>query len=108
MDWQTGILLWQPRSNQTGFNQSAVVTAEAQKIVIQVADTGIGFGEEHRERIFERFYRVDKGRSRKRGGTGLGLSIVKNIVLRYGGSVSVSSKEGEGSCFTVELPIEEN
>ncbi len=87
---------------------SLVATAEAQKVVIQVADTGIGFGEEHRERIFERFYRVDKGRTRKRGGTGLGLSIVKNIVLRCGGSVSVSSKEGEGSCFTVELPIEEN
>ncbi len=87
---------------------SLMVTAETQKVVIQVKDTGIGFSEEHQERIFERFYRVDKGRSRKRGGTGLGLSIVKNIVLRYGGGVSVSSKEGEGSCFTVELPIEES
>jgi two-component system phosphate regulon sensor histidine kinase PhoR len=84
-----------------------LVRAEAKKVVIQVEDTGIGFGEEHQARIFERFYRVDKGRSRKRGGTGLGLSIVKNIVLLYGGRVSVDSKEGEGSCFTVELPIQE-
>ena len=84
---------------------SLIVTAEAKKVEIQVKDTGIGFGEEHHARIFERFYRVDKGRSRKRGGTGLGLSIVKNIVLLYGGHVSVDSKEGQGSCFTVELPI---
>jgi len=74
-------------------------------IHIEVEDTGIGFSDEHYARIFERFYRVDKGRSRKRGGTGLGLSIVKNIVLRENGNVSVRSKEGQGSCFMIELPV---
>lgn len=80
------------------------VSPQLGKVMIEVEDTGVGFAQEHQERIFERFYRVDKGRSRKRGGTGLGLSIVKNIVLREGGQVSVRSKEGKGACFTVELP----
>lgn len=81
------------------------VWTDEKMIHIEVEDTGIGFSDEHYARIFERFYRVDKGRSRKRGGTGLGLSIVKNIVLRENGNVSVRSKEGQGSCFMIELPV---
>ncbi|HIT86884.1 MAG TPA: HAMP domain-containing protein [Candidatus Coprocola pullicola] len=74
--------------------------------LFQVKDTGIGIPQESIERIFERFYRVDKGRSRKAGGTGLGLSIVKHIMLLYGGKVSVESKEGEGTTFTITMPYE--
>ena len=70
---------------------------------IQVSDTGIGISEEFRERIFERFYRVDKGRTRSTGGTGLGLSIVKHIAQLYGGSVLLESEIGVGSTFTVIL-----
>ncbi len=69
-----------------------------------VKDTGIGFSEIHKERLFERFYRADKGRSRNQGGTGLGLSIVKHIVLLYEGKISVESTPGVGSTFEILLP----
>jgi two-component system phosphate regulon sensor histidine kinase PhoR len=72
---------------------------------IEVEDTGIGIDEEDRKRVFERFYRVDKARSRELGGTGLGLSIVKHLVQSFGGSVSVDSSPGRGSTFAVELPL---
>ncbi len=75
-------------------------------IEINVLDTGIGIPEESKERIFERFYRVDKGRSRKAGGTGLGLSIVKHIVFLYDGKLWVESKIGKGSKFVILLPYE--
>ena len=75
--------------------------------VIRVHDTGIGIPTEHLGRIFERFYRVDKGRSRERGGTGLGLSIVKHIVSLYGGDVRADSEPGVGTTFTVRLPAAE-
>ena len=71
---------------------------------IEVEDNGIGIPVEHQERIFERFYRVDKNRSREIGGTGLGLSIVKHIVIQHGGSIDLKSAEGEGSTFTIKLP----
>ena len=87
-------------------NGSVSVRASAQNgaFRIEVEDNGIGIPLEHQERIFERFYRVDKNRSREIGGTGLGLSIVKHIVIQHGGTIGVRSAEGEGSTFTVELP----
>ena len=84
------------------------LSAEAGEFRIAVRDTGIGIPAEHLERIFERFYVVDKSRSRKSGGTGLGLSIVKHIAERHGGRVSVESVEGKGSTFTVVLPVRQS
>jgi two-component system, OmpR family, phosphate regulon sensor histidine kinase PhoR len=80
------------------------VSSEQDEIIITVEDTGVGIPEDSRQRIFERFYRVDKGRSKKVGGTGLGLSIVKHIVNYYNGSIEVQSKVGEGSSFIIRLP----
>lgn len=77
---------------------------EAGGVVLSVTDTGIGIPEEHLPRIFERFYVVDKSRSRRTGGTGLGLSIVKHIVLAHGGKIEVKSAPGFGSSFSVWLP----
>ncbi|NIM68646.1 MAG: PAS domain-containing sensor histidine kinase, partial [Armatimonadetes bacterium] len=65
---------------------------------------GCGIGREHLSRLFERFYRVDKARSRKLGGTGLGLAIVKHIAQAHGGSVTVESTLGKGSIFSIHLP----
>jgi len=73
--------------------------------VIAVADEGFGIDAKHLPRLFERFYRVDRGRSREVGGTGLGLAIVKHIALAHGGWVSVESRPGEGSTFTLHLPL---
>lgn len=82
-----------------------IVTTEGSDAVFVVEDTGVGIPKESQQRIFERFYRVDKGRSKKMGGTGLGLSIVKHIVNYYNGSIKLESKLGVGSKFTVKLPI---
>ena len=81
------------------------VTAHSDEteVVVRVLDTGIGIPEKSLARIFERFYRVDKARSKETGGTGLGLSIVRHIAENHGGSVTVESTPGEGSTFTVRL-----
>ncbi len=78
--------------------------AEGASCRIEVRDSGLGIEARHLPRIFERFYRVDKGRSREMGGTGLGLSIVKHLVTALSGEVRVTSRPGEGSTFTVLLP----
>ncbi len=79
-------------------------TGRGPAVVITVRDEGCGIEAEHLPRLFERFYRVDKARSRKVGGTGLGLSIVKHIVQAHGGTVAVESEPGVGSTFTIRLP----
>lgn len=73
--------------------------------VLHVADTGVGIPEDAISHLFERFFRVDKARSRKSGGSGLGLAIVRNMVERNNGTISVSSVQGEGSVFTVRFPV---
>jgi signal transduction histidine kinase len=80
------------------------VKASDHLVTIKVTDTGPGIAEEHLPRIFERFYRVDRARSRESGGTGLGLALVKHVVERSGGSVAVSSVLGEGTTFTLRFP----
>lgn len=81
------------------------VAEEEGAAVINITDTGLGIPSEHITRIFERFYRIDKARSRVSGGTGLGLSIVKHIVESHGGKVTVVSALNQGSTFTIRLPI---
>jgi len=81
------------------------VTRQADELVLHVSGTGIGIPNQHLPRIFERFYRVDKARSRNSGGTGLGLAIVKSVAGAHGGRVAVSSVPGQGTTFTVWLPL---
>ncbi|CUS84038.1 sensor histidine kinase [Candidatus Kryptonium thompsonii] len=81
---------------------------EPDAIKITIEDTGIGIPREHLPRIFERFYVVDKSRSRQSGGTGLGLSIVKHIVLMYNGKINVESKVGVGTKFEILLPVKKD
>jgi Signal transduction histidine kinase len=91
--------------NKRGGKVRVLAKKEENKQILEVEDTGVGIPPEHVPFIFERFYRVDKGRSREMGGTGLGLSIVKHIVFLHGGEIMVHSKPGEGSRFSVIIPI---
>ncbi len=90
--------------NKQGGRADVDVRSDEDNVVITVSDTGIGIPAESIDRIFERFYRVDKSHSRTIGGTGLGLSIVKHGVLLHGGTISVKSTEGCGTTFTLTLP----
>lgn len=85
---------------------SIVIQTEetADTAILRVEDEGIGIAPEEQHLIFERFYRTDRSRSRKTGGTGIGLTIVKAIVAAHGGTITVESQVGQGSCFLVTLP----
>jgi two-component system phosphate regulon sensor histidine kinase PhoR len=87
-----------------GGQVTLTVNGTGREACVEVRDTGIGIEPIHRERIFERFYRVDKGRSREMGGTGLGLSIVKHVVLAHSGEIRVESVPGRGTVFRVTIP----
>jgi len=93
----------------SGANASVVVRArrDGEEAILEVVDTGPGIAEQESTRVFDRFYRVDKGRSRREGGTGLGLAIVREMVEAMGGSVSLRSRVGEGSTFAIHLPAVE-
>jgi two-component system sensor histidine kinase SenX3 len=93
-------IVYSPRGSRVGVG----VKADVDVVEVAVADQGIGISEGDRERIFERFYRADEARSRRTGGTGLGLSIVKHAIQRHGGEVSLWSRPGRGSTFTIRLP----
>ncbi len=90
--------------NRRGGTVSVLVEPEAVGVRLTVSDTGTGIPPEHQERVFERFYRVDKGRSKETGGTGLGLSIVKHAARLHGASVALRSEAGRGTSITVSFP----
>jgi two-component system phosphate regulon sensor histidine kinase PhoR len=94
--------------SEAGKTVRVAVFRKDDEVAIQVIDQGCGIPKEHLNRIFERFYRVDKARSRKIGGTGLGLSIVKHIAHAHSGRVSVESSPGRGSTFTMHIPTLES
>lgn len=91
--------------NNDGGKVDVSLNGDHKFFYIRVKDTGIGIPEDCQEQIFERFYRVDKARSRETGGTGLGLSIARNVVLMHKGSIRVHSKEGEGTTFIIRIPL---
>lgn len=97
-------------SNAINYNkESGKITIDVMQddsnTILKVIDTGIGIEQQHIPRLCERFYRVDKSRSKKTGGTGLGLAIVKHICLRYGAHLDIDSTFGEGTCVTVTFPV---
>ena len=92
--------------NKDGGSVAVTAGRDGPDAVVTVADTGIGIPPEHQGRVFERFYRVDKSHSKASGGTGLGLSIVKHAVAYHHGTVTLDSREGEGTTFTLRLPLE--
>ena len=89
--------------NLPGGRVLVTLTADGGRVVLRVEDTGVGITEADLPKIFDRFYRVDKARSRAAGGTGLGLSIVRDTVLQHGGAVTARRREPEGTCFEVSF-----
>ena len=92
------------RYTKPGGRVDVTLSSEGTEVVLSVADTGVGIPTRELPRIFERFYRVDRARSRETGGTGLGLSIVKHVIENHGGTVNVTSELGRGTRFEVRLP----
>ena len=90
--------------NRSGGTVKMSAKVEGAQLVLQVQDSGIGISIADQQHIFDRFYRVDKSRSRSQGGSGLGLAIVKKVVEDHGGTISVESTPGEGSTFLISLP----
>ena len=90
--------------NHSGGRLTVRLIREEDNALLEVSDTGMGIPEEAIDHIFERFYRVDKARSRQTGGSGLGLAIVRSIVQRNRGTISVASTLGKGTTFTVSFP----
>lgn len=86
-------------------NVRVSLNADHKYFYISVSDSGIGIPEAAQPFVFDRFYRVDKARSRESGGTGLGLAITKSVVLRHKGTIKVYSRENEGTTFTVRIPL---
>jgi two-component system sensor histidine kinase SenX3 len=95
---------YSPARTRVGIAARRISAPGGDMIELAVTDQGLGISEKDKERIFERFYRVDPARSRDTGGTGLGLAIVKHVVASHGGEVTVWSSEGQGSTFTLRLP----
>jgi signal transduction histidine kinase len=93
------------RYTPSGGRVGVSVSAEDGQVVLQVADTGMGIPQRDLPRVFERFYRVDRARSRETGGTGLGLAIVRHVAENHGGEVTVRSELSAGSTFVVRLPV---
>ena len=94
--------------NHPGGNVWVRVGSSGHNMVLRVRDDGMGISENDQQRVFERFFRVDKGRSKKMGGTGLGLSIVKHIVEFNDGYMQLKSTPGRGSEFIISIPLERN
>lgn len=80
------------------------VEPEGDEAVVRVSDTGPGISPDLRDKVFERFFRVDKSRSKETGGTGLGLAIVKHAVIYHGGTIAVEGEEGQGTTFILRFP----
>jgi two-component system sensor histidine kinase SenX3 len=95
---------YSPARTRVGIAARRVSAPGGDLIEVAVTDQGLGISDKDKERIFERFYRVDPARSRATGGTGLGLAIVKHVAASHGGEVTVWSSEGQGSTFTLRLP----
>ena len=91
--------------NSAGGWVRVTVDADHKFFYVKVADSGIGIPEEEQDKIFERFYRVDKARSRVTGGSGLGLAITRRAILMHKGAIKLTSREGEGSVFTLRIPL---
>ena len=96
-------------SNATSYSdEGSKISLEAMQtknnVVVSITDEGIGIPEEHQDKVFDRFYRLESGVSRRRGGSGLGLAICKGIVEEHGGKISVESNLGRGSKFSFNLP----
>ncbi len=93
------------RYTPRGESVTLKVFATGHGVALAVQDTGIGIAPEHQARVFDRFYRVDQARTRSSGGAGLGLAIARELVEAHGGQLTLASQVGQGSTFTVTLPL---